>query len=263
MPSNNHGVSTMRVASIHHFARRGGVAIALGVIAACGSAGPIGRVGNLGNGTFQYECLTDQDPACPAGTKTLPGCDITPGNVVSSGTQCFPSTVAVNGRFRINYASDSSVQGVGNPVLKVVEAARMTALGDGQLKGIKTGYVGVYSQSTVDSTLIDYTLIKVAPITKLAIVDGVSGKGIAPQITMTATQTGLYGLKAEDDNGLALAGAIESFIWETSDATIVALADDPNSATMHVNAVKAGKATITAYADDSKSVKSQFDITVQ
>jgi hypothetical protein len=252
----------MRVASIHHFARRGGVAIALGVIAACGSAGPVGRVGNLGNGTFQYQCLTDQDPACPEGQKTLQGCNVTPGITVPAGTQCFPSSVAVNGRFRLNYASDPSVQGVGNPVLKVVETARMAALGDGTLKGLKTGYVGVYSQSTVDSTLIDYTLIRVSPIAKVTIVDPATKIGVGPQETIAASQSKLYSLIAQDDSELPLAGAIESYVWETSDPTIVALGDNANSATMHLNAVKTGKATITAYADDSKAVKSQFDIMV-
>ena len=39
-------------------------------------------------------------------------------------------------------------------------------------------------------------------------------------------------------------------------------ANDPHTATITVSAVAAGKATLTAYADDTKTVKASFDITV-
>ena len=55
----------------------------------------------------------------------------------------------------------------------------MTGLGDGQFRTTKPGLVGVYTQSSVDSTLIDYTLIKVAAIKKLQIQDATTKRGVA------------------------------------------------------------------------------------
>jgi hypothetical protein len=245
--------------------RRVGVAIVVGAIAACSASASTGREGNLGHGVFQYQCDTDQDPICPEGHRTMAGCDVTNGQYIPAGTQCFPSGVAVGGRFHIGYQLNSSTSnsGIGNPVLKVVSPDYMSGQGDGQFKGLKPGFVGLYSQSTVDSTLVDYTLIKIEAIAKVQILDAVTKKGVPAQVPLAKGMAASFKITALDQNGQALAGAVESFLWETSDATIVSLADDPHTAAIHVNGVAAGKATLTAYADDSKTVKSSFDITVQ
>ena len=230
-------------------------------IAACSSVGSTGRTGDLGHGVFYYQCQTDQDPICPEGSTTMQGCARTSAN--PTGVQCFPSSVAVGGRFRIQYAPNGSAEQVGNPVLRTVSGDYMSALGDGSFKALKTGYVGIYSQSTVDSTLVDYTLVKINPISALRISDTTTKKAVPTNILLTRGASAAYKIAAFDSNSQPLAGAIESFVWETSDARTVALQDEPHTATMHVSAVAAGSATLTAYADDSKTVKATFTITVQ
>jgi hypothetical protein len=232
-------------------------------LAACGAAGPPGREGDLGHGTFEYQCLTDQDPACPSTQNTLAGCS---GSTLttSPSTLCFPSAVAVGSRFRVGFTPNSSTTNVGNPTLKPVAPDYLFALGDGQFKAIKPGYVGVFAQSTVDSKLVDYIMVKVDPITRLQIIDTVTRKGVPPTpITISKGTTVAYELNALDPNGQALAGAVEGFLWETSDANFVALQNDPHTATMHVTGVGPGRATLTAYADDTKAVKATLQISVQ
>jgi hypothetical protein len=238
-------------------------AMVLAVVACASAAASSGREGNLGHGVFQYQCDTDQDPICPAGLKTMQGCDVTDNELIPAGTQCFPSEVATGARFRLQYQLNRDTTNVGNPVLKVVSADFMTGLGDGQFRASKPGTVGVYTQSTVDSTLVDYTLIKISAIQKLSIQEPATRRGVASPASLTKGLTTTYVLVAEDQNNQPLAGAIDTFTWETSDATIASLATDAHAASVQINALAAGKATITAYADDSKTIKASFDVTVQ
>src|SRR5262249_39825982 len=152
---------------------RGGMKIAAvfgvaGLVACAGDARGPGREGDLGRGVFEYQCLTDQDPACPEGSQAMPGCSGYAGTTPSS-TTCFPSGIAVGGRFRVMFVPNASTTKVGNPTLKGVATDFLSALGDGQFKGIKPGYVGIYTQSTVDSTLIDYTMVKLEQIARVQI----------------------------------------------------------------------------------------------
>lgn len=247
----------------HGWVRVATLAVATGAIAACSSlASSTGREGNLGNGVFQYQCDTDQDPVCPAGHKTLPGCDVTTGATLPAGTQCFPSVVAVGGRFHIVYRPNYDKSNVGNPIVKVVAPEFMTSLGDGQLHANKPGTVGVYTQSTVDSSLLDYTLIKIGAIHKLQILDSTK-RSVPLAVNLTKGQATPYSLVAQDQNGTAMGGAIETFSWESSDATVATFTTDARSASVQVSAVAPGTATITAYADDSKTIKASFAVTVK
>jgi len=240
-----------------------GVAAAFGIVACAASNATPGREGNLGHGLFEYQCLTDQDPACPDGTNTMAGCGGFAGSTPSA-TQCFPSTVAVGGRFKVQYTPNTDTTKVGNPTLKGVSTEFLAQLGDGQFKAIKAGWVGVYSQSTVDSTLVDYTLVKIAAITRMQIVDVSTKKGVPPGgVALVNGGTAAYKLNALDPNGQPLAGAVEGFLWETSDPKIVSLSDDPHTATMNVKAAGVGTATLTAYADDTKQVNTTLQIVVQ
>ncbi len=234
----------------------------LAVVACGASSASTGREGNLGHGVFQYQCDTDQDPICPEGLKTMPGCNVTDNTLIPAGTQCFPSEVAVGGRFRLLYQLNRGTTNVGNPVLKVVAPDFMAGLGDGQFRANKSGVVGVYTQSTVDSTLVDYTLIKINAIQKLQIQDAKTKRKVASPTALAKGPIATFTLIAQDQNNQPLAGAIDSFTWETSDPKIAAFVTDAHSASIQVSAVATGTATITAYADDSKTIKASFDVTV-
>ena len=245
------------------WAHAGLSAIVLAVVACGASSAPTGREGNLGHGVFQYQCDTDQDPICPAGLKTMQGCNVTDNTLIPAGIQCFPSEVAAGGRFRLQYQLNRDTTNVGNPVLKVVSADFMAGLGDGQFRANKPGVVGVYTQSTVDSTLVDYTLIKISAIHKIQIQDPKTRHAVASPTALTKGLAATFSLIAQDQNNQPLAGAIDTFTWESSDPTIVTLVTDPQSASVQVTGVAVGKATLTAYADDTKTIKASFDVTVQ
>jgi hypothetical protein len=259
-PFHFRGSETMRARGVITVA----TVLALAGIGACsGSAAPPGREGNLGHGIFDYQCITDQDPACPEGTNTMPGCGGFASTTPTS-TQCFPSAVAVGGRFRVQYSPNTDTTKVGNPTLKGVATDFLSSLGDGQFKAIKPGWVGVYSQSTVDSTLVDYTLVKVSAITRVQIVDVATKRGVPPGgVSLSTGGVAAYKINALDPNGQPLAGAVEGFLWETSDAKIISLNEDPHTAQMTVGALATGAATLTAYADDTKAVSTKLEIVVK
>jgi hypothetical protein len=193
----------------------------------------------------------------------MPGCDgyasTTPGSV-----QCFPSAVAVGGTFHVLYTPSVDVSKVGNPTLRGVATDFIAALGDGGFKAIKPGWVGIYSQGTVDSTLVDYTLVKISPITRLQIIDVALKRGVPPGgVTISKGSVASYRINALDPNGQPLAGAVQGYLWDTSDPKILSLGADPHTAQMIVNGVAAGTATLTAYADDTKAVKQDLQIVVQ
>lgn len=90
----------------------------------CGSGGsydPTPGPGELGNGEFHYRCVTDDDPACLAGTTVAD----------------FPARVAVGGRFELSYTWNDAAS---NPLPDLRSAAperlslkneTFTALADG------------------------------------------------------------------------------------------------------------------------------------
>jgi hypothetical protein len=246
--------------------RRGAVGLAVtGALVACGSAGETGKEGNLGHGMFLYECNNDQDPACPTGLTTMAQqCQERYSNNV--GVACFPTSVAVNGSFKIQFYPDPGLANLGNPILNVASATYMKATGDGHFKGIKAGSVGVYAQSTIDSTLVDYTIIKIAPIAKLQMNDLATKKGVPTQVTVAKGAPSGFALVAIDADNQKMAGAIESFSWELDKTDNFTLLDAANTSTMHVgtttNATAGGTATLTAYADDSKTVKASVTLMV-
>jgi hypothetical protein len=261
--------SSARGAGKACWARRGAVLFAVGgALVACSGTGETGKEGNLGHGMFLYECDNDQDPACPPGLTTMAqDCQERYSNNV--GVQCFPTSVALNGRFRMQFYPDPNLANLGNPVLNVVGAAYMKATGDGHFTGIKAGSVAVYAQSTVDSTLVDYTVVKIAPIAKLQMNDLTTKKGVPSQVTVAKAVQAGFALVAIDADAQKMAGAIETFSWELTGAktTSFNLVDAANTATMHVGttttAVSGDAATLTAYADDSKTVKVSVNLVVQ
>ena len=193
----------------------------------------------------------------------MPGCGGFASTTPAS-TQCFPSVVAVGGRFRVQYVPNQSTTSVGNPTLRGVASDFIASRGDGQFQAIKPGWVGIYSQSTVDSTLVDYTLVRISPITRMQILDVATKKGVPPGgVTLRRGDQPSYRINALDPNGQPLAGAVEGFLWETSDPKIVSLNVDPHTAQMTVGAVAPGTATLTAYGDDTKAVSTKLEIVVQ
>jgi hypothetical protein len=129
--------------------------------------------GNLGQGVFSYHCIDDGDPSCPDGAKSAATCT---GGQTSSPTSsvtdaCFPSRVALGTRFRLSYVPNAATSQTGNPQLQVVSPAYLEDTEEGLLRALKPGFAGVYTRSTVNDSLLDYTLVKVVAGTSLELRD--------------------------------------------------------------------------------------------
>jgi uncharacterized protein YjdB len=226
----------------------------LGVVAAlssaCGanSSAP-GREGDLGNGVFAYNCQDPSDSACPSGLSAISQ-DCQQASVASSGTNCFPSSIAVGGKFRIQYhVNPSQVSNAGNPTLRAVSSDYLVTAGDGIFMAKKSGYVGVVATSTVNSNVLDYTLLRMAPVAALKLQDNDSGKPALPTTDVIVGQSRTYHVIAQGKLTEQLAGAID-VNWTSSDPTIVQLKSGNPNATMEIQVLKAGQATITAKTED-------------
>jgi hypothetical protein len=245
--------------------------IGLGALVACGSNEAPGREGNLGHGSYLYECDNDQDPACPQGLNVMAQpCSSTFTNSSTVSTQCFPSSVAVGGTFRVQNRPDPGLTNLGNPILNTVSGTYLSATGDGHFKAMKIGSAAIFAQSTVDSTVVDYTILKISPIAKLQINRVATRQQAPPSVAIARGTPDAFSLVAIDTDSHPLAGAVSSFSWEIKNnqaASSFTLLDGANTATMHVGvAGTAGQtdtATLTAYADDSKTVKAAVNLTVQ
>ena len=233
--------------------------LAFTAFAACSASDATsGRAGNLGNGIFNYQCQSSSDPTCAAGSSTLPGCDGTGYSYSTSSSTCFPSAVALGGRFRIQYKANSSVGNVGNPSITPVSTDYLSNSGDGIFQALKPGYAGVVVRSTIVSDVIDYTLIRITPIKTIKIQDS-EAAGAPPSISIPKGDKPSFKILALGSAQERLAGAVD-YTWTTSNAAIVKLGQGSPSASMAIEALAEGTATLTATTGDT--VKATIELTV-
>jgi hypothetical protein len=224
-------------------------------LSACGSLGESsGREGDLGNGVFAYNCQDPSDPTCPVGKTSIPGCDSYQGyQSAGTGTNCFPSSIAVGGKFRIQYyANPNLVQSTGNPTIRAVSSDYLETAGDGIFLAKKPGMDGVLATSTVNSQIIDYTILRIAPIANLKLRDD-AGQPATTSITLKVGAQTTYHVLAVGSLTEQLAGAI-NVTWTSADPTIVKLVTGNPSAAMTIQGVAAGNSTISAKTDNNISV---------
>jgi hypothetical protein len=221
-------------------------ALAPAACSAASDASTEGRQGNLGHGVFGYQCQSDSDPACPSGSTSLPACD-GPARTTSPSQNCFPSAVALGGRFRVQYTPGDSTANVGNPTVTPVSNDYLSAAGDGLFQALKPGYAGVVARSTVTIEVVDYTLLRITPIAAIRIQDS-TGKTAAPSLVLPKGGKASYKLVALGKASEQLAGAVD-YTWSSSNLTVVRLGQGNPSATMTVEALAPGSSTLTATSD--------------
>jgi hypothetical protein len=230
-------------------------------LVACGAFNSsTGREGDLGNGVFAYNCQDDSDPTCPSGKTSIPGCDSYQGyKAAGTGTNCFPSSIAVGGKFRVQYyANPDLVQSTGNPTIRAVSSDYLESAGDGIFLAKKAGWDGVVATSTVNSQVVDYTILRITPIATLKLRDD-AGQPATTSITLRVGVSTAYHVIAEGNLTEPLAGAI-NFTWASTDQTIVKLMKGNPTAAMTLQGLAAGKATISVKTDSNISVS--IDVTV-
>jgi len=227
---------------MHRFSYGSAISASL-CLAACSSLGDsstTGRTGDLGHGTFSYQCVDPQQDTACAG---------------AAAPSSFPPAVAVHGRFKLAYhASSADPASVGNPTIEPVSKEFLVRLVD-ELQAIKPGTVNVVVRSSADSKVIDFTPIHISPVSALQIVDPTSNArdaGATP-LTVRAGATISLLARAYDPRGEPLAGLIGA-TWTSGDAKIAQVQSSTTPAAGAlgaVTAVAAGSTTITATTEDN------------
>jgi hypothetical protein len=175
---------------------------------------------------------------------------------------CFPAAVAVGGKFTLTYTPGSAVPAseAGNPILEAVAPEYMESLGSSQFQALKAGYVGITARSTVDNTIIDYTIVRVEPIASLALKQGASVVPAGLALTQGSSTT--LEVTAADASGNALGGA-SAVAWTTSDPTLLTLGTIGASAAMLVTAgTKSGMATLSVSTPAAPGLSASVVVTV-
>ena len=160
---------------------------------------PVPGPGELGNGEFNYVCLTDDDPACPVG----PGV----GN--------FPARFALGGRFGLQYDWDDA----GKPPadLRSAAPARLKLAGE-VFTALADGYTGVLALRS-DGSVGDLIHVLVSTPTRVAVqVDRID----YAEYNAVAGQEIRFHAVARDDDAYDLAGALE-FTWQVDDPAVAEL----------------------------------------
>lgn len=192
------------------------------------------KLGDLGRGTFQYTCVSEDDVVCGSGAKTK---DFT-----------FPTSLAVKGRFKLTYNPKSSFQSqIGNPVLK---PASNEFISDDSLdffRALKPGRVAVVARSSSNGKAADLTYVRIAAPTKLRLLDD-KNQPSRLNIEVKRGDTFLLRAEARDANDAVLAGTID-FDWTTSAPTIVDLDAGTPIAKMPFVAKEVGEAKLTVKLD--------------
>ena len=231
-----------------------------GVVAGCSlstTPTPDGRKGNLGKGVFNYRCLdgTNDDVAC----RGLAG---------GTSPTKFPDSVAVGGRFRVTFTPSSDTQSAGNPTLRGVSTEYLASDSNGEFHALKAGYVGIVAKSTVNSDVIDYTLMRIVDVKSLQLTlpadpfpdAGTGDAGDASAVpdagasafvlvvggtqTITASPAGPRNEK--------LAGTLD-YAWTTSDPSVLSLQGTNPTSSMAILGKAAGRATLKVTSDNMEA----------
>jgi len=192
--------------------------------------------GNLGNGTFNYTCVSSDDPACPQSSATVINeTPTTPTN--------FPPALASGAHFKVGYTPSDPTKG-GNPALKPVAPEYISALSaDGSLTALKPGKDSLVARSSVDGLVYDFTVINVLPISSLA-VTSVDGQPIPGDVTLNLGSTTSYLATALGPHDEKLAGAVD-YTWSSNNPSVVKIEQGNPTAHVDLDALSNGSAVLT------------------
>ncbi|MEO8876342.1 MAG: hypothetical protein ABI461_12205 [Polyangiaceae bacterium] len=203
-------------------------------LSSCSSSDDIN--GNLGKGTFAYQCVSVDDPACPHSGSTSSGQDPTsPAN--------FPAALAEGAHFKVGYTAYQSTAG-GNPTLKPVAPEYIQAISaDGSFTALKAGKDALVARSSVDSLVFDYTVITISPISSLGVTT-LDGASLPGNVSLSLGSTASYLATALGPRNEKLAGAID-YTWSSNNPKVVKIEQGNPTAHVDVDALSNGDAIIT------------------
>ncbi len=221
------------------------------------------QMGNLGNGSFVYECTSNADNGCATGTlDQLP-------------------IVALGSRFNLGFMANSSITNAGNPTVVVVAPEYLMNGTDGFV-ALKEGRAGFVAESSTDGRVIDFSDIAIAAPVALTIAapggeppfpdaGGFGEGGSAPDAGDAGGDAGTpaelavpIGSKTTltslplGTGDVPLAGSLD-VSWTTSNPSVLRLTLPGPAPTMEIEGLSAGSAVITAQAG---SVQTTLNVVV-
>jgi hypothetical protein len=194
---------------------------------------PNDQAGTLGNGSFSYACISNDDPECP--------------DSLDAAATTFP-TIALGGTFNITYMSTNS----SYPTATVMAVSPEYFVNQGEdFTAILTGTPSFVAETPAGAVL-DYTSVTVASINSIVVSDTTSADDSEPYHSYLSTAMG-----AVDE---PLGGRV-LYNWSSSDPTVLTLqgGQETPASSVHVVWLKNGTATLTAA---SGSVSGSLSINV-
>jgi hypothetical protein len=178
-------------------------------LAACGDDGTIG---DLENGSFGYNCLTDRDPICGP-DKAFPVGEL----------RSMPNTIAVGGMFGVAFAASSSAAQDGSALVQPVSNDLLSggAAFEPTFTALKPGFAG--RLAVRGSVVVDVIHVQLVPIhhARIDAQAGTSGSAVigAPSVTVGNSVLVELSAAAADEDGATLAGSLD-YAWSSDDPAI-------------------------------------------
>ncbi len=197
--------------------------LALVLVIACSDTLP-GTAGDLGEGSFTYECVSDADTACSS--DPFEELDV-------------PGAIAAGARFDLRFH-----EWEGQPLRIVPGSESFVAVSDPGFLALRPGTVAMLAESKAEERIVDLTHIVL--VTPEAI--GLSGQGTRGDQPMTIDDYWEWSCHPQTTDGSEIAGSL-ACEWTSSDPSVVYLTQQGSHPINGLRAVGVGTATVTVSAD--------------
>lgn len=204
---------------MHCNRRRAWLATAVLLCGACDAVEP-GTQGELGEGFFTYECLSDQDVGCQG---------FPPGEAE------IPDAVAVESKFDVEFGSaPANIEAGSESLVKVLDVG---------FKALTPGRVAIMARATEDGRIIDFVHVNLVVPAAIEL----TGEGMGPEIRMQDGDMWEWVASPVTEDGTRLAGTLVAE-WTTSDDGVVQVSEGLPTHVSTLYAMGPGTATITIRA---------------
>lgn len=205
------------------------------------------RTGNLGQGAFVYRCVdTETDAAClaparPSSCTSVFGCA---EGQDPAFPETFPAAIAEGSRFGLQFRPSDSKR-VGQVTLRPAGEDYLETPQPNEFVARLPGRAAVIARATTDGAFVDYTMVRVAPASAIAIREPSYGTRAGDGWALTLGDAPSFGARAEGPAREELAGAL-LFTWTSSAPEIVSVETPSPSGRARVQARQEGTAILTA-----------------
>lgn len=184
---------------------------------------PPSTQGELGQGRFEYVCVTGQDVHCAG---------------------AFPSRIAVGGKFQLEFVWNSD--GHALPRLDAVSPGMLT-LENRVFQARIAGTAGVVARTSAGD-VVDLLHLLLMPVAAVQL----DGAALDGTVTMTVGQSLQVSAVPLDDNHAALAGSLD-YAWDTTEDAVFTVTAAPGDRHAALFAVAPGTAAVTVLVGETSA----------